>query len=136
MSAKIAPDNLRPGWLEVRDLVMVRGTKKAVEGIELRIAPGKITALAGANGAGKTSTVLGISGVVEPVFGEIWLDGRDLVGMEPDEIRRAGIGTVPEGHQVLRELTVRDNLLVASGGMSRGDTNASIERVLALFVFL
>jgi len=133
MSAKIAPDNLRPGWLEVRDLVMVRGTKKAVEGIELRIAPGKITALAGANGAGKTSTVLGISGVVEPVFGEIWLDGRDLVGMEPDEIRRAGIGTVPEGHQVLRELTVRDNLLVASGGMSRGDTNASIERVLALF---
>jgi len=133
MSAKIAPDNLRPGWLEIRDLVMVRGTKKAVEGIELRIAPGKITALAGANGAGNTSAVLGISGVVEPVFGEIWLDGRDLVGMEPDEIRRAGIGTVPEGHQVLRELTVRDNLLVASGGMSRGETNASIERVLALF---
>ncbi|MBU3708790.1 MAG: ATP-binding cassette domain-containing protein, partial [Burkholderiaceae bacterium] len=64
MSAKIAPDNLREGWLEIRDLVMVRGTKKAVEGIELRIAPGKITALAGANGAGKTSTVLGIAGVV------------------------------------------------------------------------
>jgi branched-chain amino acid transport system ATP-binding protein len=133
MSAKIAPDNLREGWLEIRDLVMVRGTKKAVEGIELRIAPGKITALAGANGAGKTSTVLGIAGVVEPVFGEIWLDGRDLVGMEPDEIRRAGIGTVPEGHQVLRELTVRDNLLVAAGSMSRAETNASIERVLALF---
>lgn len=133
MSAKTPPANLRPGWLEVRDLVMVRGTKAVTHAIELRIAPGKVTALAGANGAGKTSTVLGIAGVVEPAFGEIWLDGRDLVGLDADEIRRRGIATVPEGHQVLRELTVRDNLLVASGGLSRGEMSASIERVLGLF---
>jgi len=77
--------------------------------------------------------VLGISGVIEPAFGEIWLDGVDMVGMDADEIRRRGVATVPEGHQVLRELTVRDNLLVAGGSLSRGEVNASIERTVELF---
>lgn len=133
MSATIRPNNLRDDYLEIRNLVMVRGTKPVTHAIELAIAPGAITALMGANGAGKTSTVLGIAGVVEPAFGEIWLDGVDLVGMDADEIRRRGVATVPEGHQVLRELTVRDNLLVAGGGLSRAELNASIERTLELF---
>ena len=77
--------------------------------------------------------MLGISGVIEPAFGEIWLDGVDMVGMDADEIRRRGVATVPEGHQVLRELTVRDNLLVAGGRLSRGEVNASIERTVELF---
>jgi branched-chain amino acid transport system ATP-binding protein len=118
--------------LRVENLVMVRGTKAVVHAINLRIAPGRITALMGANGAGKTSTVLGIAGVVEPAFGEIWLDGRDVKGWEADEIRRAGIATVPEGHQVLRELTVRDNLRVAGSELPRGELDASIQRILAL----
>ena len=133
MSTKIAPDNLRRDHLEIRNLVMVRGTKAVTHAIELSIAPGKVTALMGANGAGKTSTVLGLAGVIEPAFGEIWLDGVDLVGMDADEVRRRGIATVPEGHQVLRELTVRDNLLVAGGGLGRSELNTSMERVLALF---
>ena len=122
-----------PQRLEVDNLVMVRGTKAVVHAIELRIAPGRITALMGANGAGKTSTVLGIAGAIEPAFGEIWLGGRDLKGLEADEIRRLGIATVPEGHQVLRELTVRDNLLVAGGDLSRGEVAAALERTLDLF---
>jgi branched-chain amino acid transport system ATP-binding protein len=133
MSTKIAPSTLRAGYLEIKNLVMVRGTKAVTHAIEMSIAPGKVTSLMGANGAGKTSTVLGISGVIEPAFGEIWLDGMDLVGMDADEIRRRGVATVPEGHQVLRELSVRDNLLVAGGGMARGELNASIERTIALF---
>ena len=88
MSAKIRPANLRDDHLEIKNLVMVRGTKAVTHAIELSIAPGAITALMGANGAGKTSTVLGIAGVVEPAFGEIWMDGVDLVGMDADEIRR------------------------------------------------
>jgi branched-chain amino acid transport system ATP-binding protein len=109
-----------PARLEVDNLVMVRGTKAVVHGIELRVAPGRITALMGANGAGKTSTVLGIAGAIEPAFGEIWLAGQDLKGRDADEIRRLGVATVPEGHQVLRELTVRDNLAVAGGDLSGG----------------
>ncbi len=119
--------------LRVDNLVMVRGTKAVVHAIELRVAPGRITALMGANGAGKTSTVLGIAGVVVPAFGEIWLDGVDLAGRDADDIRRRGIATVPEGHQVLRELSVRDNLRVAGGALVRGELNAALERTLEFF---
>ena len=122
-----------PGTLHVQNLVMVRGTKAVTEAIELFVARGKITALMGANGAGKSSTVLGIAGVIQPAFGEIWLDGRDMVGLEADEIRRLGIATVPEGHQVLRELTVRDNLRVAASELSRVEQELAFERTLELF---
>jgi len=122
-----------PSRLEVDNLVMVRGTKAVVHAIELRIAPGRITALMGANGAGKTSTVLGIAGAIEPAFGEIWLGGQDLKGRDADEIRRLGVATVPEGHQVLRELTVRDNLLAAGGDLARGELSAAVDRTLELF---
>ncbi len=124
---------LENSQLRVDNLVMVRGTKAVVHAIELRVAPGRITALMGANGAGKTSTVLGIAGVVEPAFGEIWLDGVDLAGRDADEIRRRGIATVPEGHQVLRELSVRDNLRVAGGSLARGELSAALDRALELF---
>ena len=119
--------------LTIENLVMVRGTKIAVNSIKLKVEPGRITVLLGPNGAGKTSTVLGIAGVVEPEFGEIWLDGVDLKGKDPDEIRRRGIATVPEGHQVLREMSVQDNLRVAGGDLSRGALNAAMEQTLALF---
>jgi len=119
--------------LTIDNLVMVRGTKIAVNSIKLRVEPGRITALLGPNGAGKTSTVLGIAGVVEPEFGEVWLDGVDLKGKDPDEIRRRGVATVPEGHQVLREMTVQDNLRVAGGDLSRSALGAAMEQALALF---
>ena len=119
--------------LQIDNLVMVRGTKAVVHGIKLRVAPGAITALMGPNGAGKTSTVLGIAGAVEPAFGQIMLDGINLKGREPDEIRRLGVATVPEGHQVLRELSVRDNLRVAGSELSRGELDAALQRTLELF---
>ena len=119
--------------LQIDNLVMVRGTKAVVHGIKLRVVPGAITALMGPNGAGKTSTVLGIAGAVEPAFGEILLDGVNLKGREPDEIRRLGVATVPEGHQVLRELTVRDNLRVAGSELSRAELDAALQRTLELF---
>ena len=119
--------------LQIDNLVMVRGTKAVVHGIKLRVAPGAITALMGPNGAGKTSTVLGIAGAVEPAFGEIMLDGINLKGRAPDEIRRLGVATVPEGHQVLRELSVRDNLRVAGSELSRGELDAALQRTLELF---
>jgi branched-chain amino acid transport system ATP-binding protein len=119
--------------LKIDNLVMVRGTKVAVNAIKLQVEPGRITALLGPNGAGKTSTVLGIAGVVEPAFGEIWLDGVNVKGKDADDIRRRGIATVPEGHQVLREMSVHDNLRVAGGDLSRGEVDAAVQRALELF---
>lgn len=119
--------------LKIDNLVMVRGTKAVVHGIKLEIHPGKVTALLGPNGAGKTSTVLGIAGVVEPAFGDILIDGVNLKGLDSDVIRRHGIATVPEGHQVLRDLTVKENLQLAGGHLSSKALNHSIEHVLTLF---
>jgi len=119
--------------LMIENLVIVRGTKVAVDGIKLRVEAGKITALMGPNGAGKTSTVLGISGVIEPAFGDILLDGENLKGCASDVIRRAGVATVPEGHQVLRELSVRENLLVAAGDLKGKTLGEALEWVYELF---
>lgn len=133
MSAEKHDFTIHSDWLSVRNMVMVRGTKAVTNAINLQIAPGKVTALMGANGAGKTSTVLGISGVIEPAFGEIWLDNKDMVGLEADEIRRRGVATVPEGHQVLRELSVHDNLIVAAGALTGKARVDALDHVLDLF---
>lgn len=119
--------------LRIENLIMVRGTKVVVHGIKFRVATGRITVMLGPNGAGKSSTIMGVSGMIEPAFGEVWLDGVDLKGFDADEIRRRGIATVPEGHQVLRELTVDENLRVAGGDLRRVALSDAIERVLDLF---
>lgn len=119
--------------LRVENLAMVRGTKVVVHGIKFELQPGRITAVMGPNGAGKTSTVLGLSGVVEPAFGDIWLDDVNLKGKAPDEIRRLGLATVPEGHQVLRELSVQDNLRIAGQRMSPQALDEAMARSWALF---
>ncbi|MCS5595238.1 MAG: ATP-binding cassette domain-containing protein [Porticoccaceae bacterium] len=119
--------------LIIDNLVVVRGTKVAVNGIKLKLTPGKVTALLGPNGAGKTSTVLGLSGVVEPAFGQILLDDQDLKGLDSDVIRRNGVATVPEGHQVLQELSVRENLLIAAGDLKGDLLHQAIAWVLEMF---
>jgi branched-chain amino acid transport system ATP-binding protein len=119
--------------LEIRKLVVVRGAKVVVDSIDLRIRPASITALLGANGAGKTSTVLALSGVIRPAAGEICLDGQNILGMGADTIRRLGLATVPEGHQVLRELTVLDNLRAAGSALSEVELKSSIKNQLASF---
>jgi branched-chain amino acid transport system ATP-binding protein len=78
------------------------------------IRPGQVTALLGPNGAGKSSLVLAVGGVLRPADGTVTLDGRDLTGQRPERIRRAGVAVVPEGRRVLSELTVEDNLRVAT----------------------
>jgi branched-chain amino acid transport system ATP-binding protein len=113
-----AAGNAENAGLEVRKLVVFRGSKQVVHGINLRIRPASITALLGANGAGKTSTVMALAGILTPSGGEILLNNHSLKSMGADAIRRIGLATVPEGHQVLRELTVLDNLRAAGGHLS------------------
>ncbi|MDI9348642.1 MAG: ATP-binding cassette domain-containing protein [Candidatus Symbiobacter sp.] len=119
--------------LRIKDLVMVRGTKAVVHAIRFEVQPGQVTALMGPNGAGKTSTVLGLAGAIAPAFGEIWLDDVDVKGWDADVIRRAGIATVPEGHQVLRDMTVRDNLLLAASFAGKAEQKLGLERAVELF---
>lgn len=122
--------------LTVRQLGVRYGEIEAVKGIDLDVAQGAIVALLGANGAGKSSTLLGLVGLV-PVSGEVELAGEPIARLAPEDIARQGIALVPEGRRVFPSLTVAENLLL--GGAVHGvrhDTKAAEEKLLGRFSIL
>jgi branched-chain amino acid transport system ATP-binding protein len=92
-----------------------------------------VTTLLGANGASKSTLVLAIGGVLRPSGGRVLLGDRDVTGMRPERIRSAGVAVVPEGRRLLSDLTVHDNLRVATYALSRGDAAKGIDYALELF---
>lgn len=117
--------------LEINGLVLERGGKRVLHGVDLVVRPGEITALLGANGAGKSSLVMATAGVLVPSAGSISAEGRSLLGLQPDRVRRLGVAIVPEGHQVLSGLSVMDNLRVAASHRPAPEVAHAIEEVLA-----
>ncbi|TYK44647.1 ABC transporter ATP-binding protein [Actinomadura decatromicini] len=107
--------------LEVRGLVVSYGPVDAVRGIDLEVGEGETVALLGANGAGKSSTLRALSGLVK-ARGEVRFGGADLRRVSPDAIARAGLVHVPEGRMPFRSLTTEENLLV--GTVARGGRTA------------
>ena len=99
--------------LEVRRLPVTEAGWTLVAGVDLVIEPGKVTAVIGANGAGKSELVLALAGMLPVTAGQVLLDGKPLNGLGPEAIRRAGVAAVPEGHRVLTALSVDDNLRAA-----------------------
>ena len=112
---------------------VARGGRLVVHGATLTVQRGEITALLGPNGAGKSSLVLAVAGVVRPAEGSIRAGGVELVGRRPEQIRQAGVATVPEGHRVLGDLSVADNLRVAAARLPRRARPAALERVYEIF---
>ena len=100
--------------LEVKNLVVDYGIIRAIKGINLVIEPGTIVAILGANGAGKTSTIRTINGVVKAKSGEIIFQGKPITNLDPYKLAAKGIIQSPEGRHILRGLTVEDNLLVGA----------------------
>jgi branched-chain amino acid transport system ATP-binding protein len=121
------------GTLIVEGLGVARGGRPVVNDVNLVVAPGEVTALLGANGAGKSSLVLGIAGVIRPLGGSVRLGSTELVGMAPHKIRAAGVAAVPEGHRVLTELSVLDNLQAAGTMLDRDVADAGVEDALDIF---
>jgi branched-chain amino acid transport system ATP-binding protein len=119
--------------LRLEDLSCGYGAIRAVDQLELEVASGSITALLGANGAGKSSTIMCIAGHVEMHAGSIHYDGADVSGLSPMDRVAAGIGLVPEGRRLFSSLTVRENLMVGGYCRSAEVTAPNIERVLATF---
>src|SRR5215208_7353860 len=113
--------------LIIQGLIVARGGEDVLHGVDLEIAPGRVTALLGANGAGKSSLVLATAGALPISAGEVMLDGTPVRGKRPEEVRRLGIAAVPEGHHVLSDLTVADNLRVAGYNLSRADMEQGVE---------
>ncbi len=119
--------------LFISGLRVVRGGREVIHGVDLEIAPGRITALLGANGAGKSSLVLAVAGALPTQFGVVSIDGEPITGLRPENVRRKGVAAVPEGHHVLTDLTVAENLSVAGYHLQRAKRDAGIEAALETF---
>lgn len=96
--------------LKVENLSVAYGGVQAVRGISLEVRPGEIAALLGANGAGKSSTLLAIIGSVKPKEGRVVFEGRDITGTPPDQLVKQGIAMIPEGARVFARQPVEQNL--------------------------
>ena len=114
--------------LEVSALKVAYGGIQAVKGIDLRIEPGELIALIGANGAGKSSTLKTLAGMHQPAGGTVMYNGERIDGVASHLLIRKGLALVPEGRGVFSRLTVEDNLLM--GAYSRSD-DAAIKQELA-----
>src|SRR5271168_4611519 len=119
--------------LSVSGLTVARGGKLVIHGVDIEIAPGKITALLGANGAGKSSLVLSMAGALPLSGGKVVLDGKPINGMRPENVRRLGVVAVPEGHRVLTELTVEENLRVAGTALNSRDLDGAVDQAMETF---
>ena len=120
--------------LEIKNLHVYYGGIHALHGISLRVPDGKIVTLLGSNGAGKSSTLRTIAGIVKPSEGSITFDGQNLLGLKSFEVLRRGIALVPEGRRVFVNLTVRENLIL--GAYTRNDKteiNQTMEEIFSLF---
>jgi len=118
--------------LEVRDVVAGYGQIMAIKGISLRVETGEIVALIGANGAGKSTTLRTISGLIRPRSGSITFQGQRIDRMAPHEIVRLGISQAPEGRAIFGRMTVLENLRLGAYQRS-GDIDTDLDRVLTLF---
>jgi branched-chain amino acid transport system ATP-binding protein len=120
--------------LAVEDLVAGYGGVTVLEAVSLAARPGTITAVLGANGAGKTTLLRTISGLVKPLGGSVSFDGDALVGRSVESIARMGVAQVPEGRGVIEELTVEENLRLATlWCLKRAERHAAIEEILEIF---
>ena len=120
--------------LKLSNLEANYGAVRSLQGVSLSVEEGGIVALLGANGAGKSTTLKAISGMVKPASGSIEFDGKKLIGMSPNEIVRHGIAHVPEGRKIFKDLTVAENLKM--GAYSRSDRSGiddDMAMVLELF---
>lgn len=118
--------------LTINNLQVFYGGINAVKGISMSVPEGKIVTLIGANGAGKSTILKAISGIVKPKTAEILWKGENIVGKSPDKIVKSGIVLVPEGRRVFPNLTVKENLKIGAY-LRRDDLGADFEYVYKLF---
>lgn len=119
--------------LVVQAALLHRCGKEVLHGVDITVQSGLVTALVGANGAGKSSLVMAIAGDLTLTSGHIRLGDKDLRGLRPEQVRAMGIAVVPEGHRVLGDLSVLDNLKVAAGLLPPRQVPSAIDEVLSIF---
>lgn len=122
--------------LELQNLTARYGAGDVLQGIDIDVDEGEIVALLGANGAGKSTTLRSISGLVPNVTGDIKLGGKSILGQKTEAIVRLGISHVPEGRRVFPGLTVRENIVLGAsnrGRQKRSDMDREVDEKFELF---
>ena len=122
--------------LELDDVAVSYGKRRALDGVSLTVSQGEIVTLLGANGAGKSTTLRAVSGLVRAVRGRIRFEGRDITEIAADAIVVAGVSHVPEGREIFPEFSVRENLLVGGHTVERSRIGERLESVFRLFPVL
>ncbi|HEY8905914.1 MAG TPA: ABC transporter ATP-binding protein [Rhodoferax sp.] len=119
--------------LVIDDLSVLKQGREVVRRVSMSVEQGQVTAVLGANGAGKSELVLAVAGMLPVSQGSITVDGNLVQGCTPDAVRRAGVAAVPEGHRVLSKLSVHDNLRVAGSVLASAQVDTALAEVYALF---
>jgi branched-chain amino acid transport system ATP-binding protein len=119
--------------LEVLDLSVAYGAIRALDGVSFRVPAGKIVALLGANGSGKTTALRAIVGLAPMARGRIFFDGREIQGLSPHDIIRRGLAVVPEGRRIFPNLTVYENLLLGAYHRREKEVEPILARLYVTF---
>jgi len=122
--------------LELKSVASYYGSVQALKGVSLRVEQGEVVTLLGANGAGKSTTLRTISGLLRPASGEIWFEGQPIHEMAPERIVRLGISHVPEGRRIFPGLTVRENIMLGTssrGRLPKKQMDAEVAQMFDIF---
>ena len=119
--------------LRIEGLSVPRGGRPVLHNVSLEVPPGEVTTLLGPNGAGKSTLVLSVAGSIRATAGTVKLGGRDLTKSRPERVRQSGVAVVPEGRRLLPELSVADNLRVATYVLDDEQSERGTEYALEMF---
>jgi branched-chain amino acid transport system ATP-binding protein len=125
--------------LKIEGIETWYGAIQALKGVSLDVNQGEIVTLLGANGAGKSTTIKTVTGLLKPVKGRIEFMGREITRVEPEDIAEMGIACVPEGRHIFPGLVVMDNLLLGATprkGIDKAEIDRSLNRVFEIFPML
>lgn len=119
--------------LSIQNISVERGAQRVLDDVSLSVKQGEILALLGPNGAGKSTLVSTIAGALKPASGQVLLGDQSLLGHKPQQIRQQGVAAVPEGHRVLKTLSVEDNLNAAASFLPRREATDAYDYALEIF---
>lgn len=122
--------------LELKHVSSAYGSVEALRGVSLKVDAGEVVTLLGANGAGKSTTLRTISGLIRPTAGEVWFDGQRIDTISAEQIVRLGLSHVPEGRRIFPGLTVRENIMLGStsrGRLPKRELEEGVEQMFAIF---
>jgi branched-chain amino acid transport system ATP-binding protein len=119
--------------LELKNVASYYGSVQALKSVSLRVEQGEVVTLLGANGAGKSTTLRTISGLLRPASGEVWFEGQPIHDMAPEKIVRLGISHVPEGRRIFPGLTVRENIMLGTSSRGRLPKKQMGEEIAEMF---